>query len=120
MAVMEQFSVFDPETENWESYYTRFQFYLQMNGVTDPVMKRAMFFSFCGRKTFNVAQTILAPEQIAETAFDTIMNCLKDHFSLQLSKITCHHAFYMRAQGLGEPVTGFITPFNFTELENML
>lgn len=57
----------------WQSYFTRFQFYLLMNGVTDLEMNWAMFFSLCGRETFSMAQAILAPEQITEMTFDTIM-----------------------------------------------
>lgn len=62
MAIMGQFTAFDPETEDWESYSMWLQFHLQVNGVTDPEMKRAAFFSFCRRETLDVAQAIPAPE----------------------------------------------------------
>lgn len=91
---MEQFAAFDPATE--ESYYTSFQFYLQVIVVTNLAMKRATVFSFCRQETCDAAQPILAPEQIAEMAFNTDMGRLKDYL-LQPSKITCHHAFYTRA-----------------------
>lgn len=111
MAAMEQFAAFDPATtEGWESYSMPFRFYFQVNGVTDPQMKRAVFFSLCGRETFNVTWTILAPEQIVETAFDTITGHLKDHFSLQSSKITFCHTFYTRSRAASESVTELLPP----------
>lgn len=98
-----------------------------VNGVTDVDMKQAAFFNFSGRETFDKAWAILAPEQITEMAFDTIMGHLRDYFSLQPSKITCHHAFYTRAQAPGDYLTGFATALrqvayycNFMELKNML
>lgn len=121
MAGVGWFKPFNLIAEDWDSYVTRFQFYI------DPANQQATFFSVYGRVTFNVAQAILVPLQLPPTDFNTIIERLKDHLSPQPSEIACQHAFYMQEQAPGEMFSGSATVLqkvarscNFTELEKML
>ncbi|XP_054828347.1 uncharacterized protein K02A2.6-like [Eublepharis macularius] len=109
MATKGHLEPFDSTAEDWESYITRFDFYLEANKIEDTDLARATFFSVCGRSTFDIARALVAPAPLQTTAFDTIKNRLKEHFSPQPSEIASRHTFYKRNQVQGESIAAFVT-----------
>ncbi|KAJ7332593.1 hypothetical protein JRQ81_014773 [Phrynocephalus forsythii] len=121
------FEPFDEAAEDFESYITRFDFYLAAQEITDLALQRATFFSLCGRATFEVARALIVPAQLQTTPFNVIREKLRNHFSPQPSEIACQHAFYKRDQAEGETIAGFVTALrqtamhcNFMDLETAL
>ncbi|XP_053262781.1 uncharacterized protein LOC128422612 [Podarcis raffonei] len=143
MATKSNFSPFNPASGDWEAYASHFTLLLEAKGVTneEDAKKRAIFFSVCGEETFEIAQALLAPEDVATVPYKTIMERLKGHFSpqplvvartgidreIEPSVVALRNAFYAKRQAPGETITGFVTSLhqaaqfcNFSELENML
>ncbi|XP_066490543.1 uncharacterized protein [Tiliqua scincoides] len=109
MAVQGQMEVFDPAfPELWDNYAERLEFFLEARGITEAALKRATLLSVCGAATFEIAQSLVAPNELRTTSYRDIMTLLKSHFSPLPSRIARRHAFYKRNQAAGEPIPVFV------------
>nr|XP_056721435.1 polyamine-transporting ATPase 13A2 [Euleptes europaea] len=103
---MEAFDTANPS--EWESYADCVAFFLDANDVTDASKKRLLFFSVCGPRTFQLAQSLLAPAKLSDTPFDDIMAALGNHFATQPTQLARRLAFLLRDQEPGESVTSYL------------
>ncbi|XP_015269353.1 PREDICTED: uncharacterized protein K02A2.6-like [Gekko japonicus] len=127
MSYNKQFEPFEPLSEDWDSYLTRFEFFLENCQVTDAAKKRAALLCSCGKEVFDIARSLVTPDNIKTVPYTTLTEKLKACFSPQPSEITSRHAFYERRQGPRESVAEFVAalrkaarPCNFENLEKAL
>ncbi|XP_015280720.1 PREDICTED: uncharacterized protein K02A2.6-like [Gekko japonicus] len=108
MAGNQKFEAFEPSSEDWDSYLARFEFHLETHDITEETKKRACLLSSCGKDTFDIARSLVAPTEVKTVSFADITKKLKAHFSPQPSEIACRHAFYKRNQAANETIADFV------------
>lgn len=83
-------------------------FFLEARGITEAALKRATLLSVCEAATFEIAQSLVAPNELRTTSYRDIMTLLKSHFSPLPSRIARRHACYKRDQAAGESIPVFV------------
>lgn len=123
---LEEFDTSNPAS--WTAYKERIKFYLEANNITTEERKRAVFLSICGNATFQLTRTLVAPNELADTAFTRMIQLLDEHFNPKPSEIVQRFLFHKREQKTGEGISTYIAELrklaehcNFgTQLETML
>lgn len=87
----------------------------------------AVFLSVCGADTFDLLQSLVAPDKPQSKTLAEVFEVLKAHFSPQPSKIVRRNTFYKWNQAPEETVSSYIAELrclaqhcNFPNLEEML
>lgn len=129
MTALPSFSSFEPATETWDDYLTRFECVLRAADLTELSSSRKVgyFLSSCGRDIFATARALTAPQEVYLVSWDTLIDKLRNHYSPAPSKVARRHAFRQRFQKEGEPINDYIAALRtaavnceFTELEDLL
>ena len=132
MATYGKIEEFDRESDSWEQYIERLNFYFEANGITssdeDLKKRRAILLSSVGKKTYKLMCDLLAPEKPGEKSFEELCTLVKNHFDPKPSESVQRHKFNNRFRGSGEHVSDFVAALrNMAEhcnygssLENML
>ncbi|CAN7949085.1 unnamed protein product [Ixodes pacificus] len=123
-----QIEPFDTSTpEKWDSYVSRFNFFLDANTVAGDKRRLAVFLSVCSADTFDLLQSLVAPEEPQSKTLAEVFEVLKAHFSPQPSEIVRRNTFYKRNQAPEETVSSYIAELrrlaqhcNFPNLEEVL
>ena len=112
----------------WAAYCERLHFYLEANNITSEERKRAVFLSVCGNVTFQLARTLVAPNELKDTTLSRFETLISEHFNPKPSEIVQRFMFHKREQRTGEGISTYIAELrkiaeycNFgTHLETML
>ncbi|KAJ7335354.1 hypothetical protein JRQ81_013295 [Phrynocephalus forsythii] len=114
---------FDPTVTDWETYISRFEFYLAANEITEVEAVKATFLSSAGLHAFEIVRALCAPTPLKNVTFEIIKDKLREHFVPRPSET----AFYKRNQQPEESVTDYVIALrqaarhcNFTDLEEAL
>ncbi|XP_037558357.1 uncharacterized protein LOC119435692 [Dermacentor silvarum] len=125
MEGLEPFDIAHPE--EWEDYAERFQFFLEAQGVTDASKKRSTFLSRCGPATFQLARALVAPAQLKDTPFETIVAVLRDHLAPKPPELARRYEFHRRDQAPSESAAAYLAALrttaqhcNFNDLDTVL
>jgi hypothetical protein len=119
---------FDDSNESWSEFQKRLELMFEAQDVTAPGKKRAILLSTCGRRTFQVARSLCAPDKVASKSYAQICELLDGHFNPRPSEIVQRFHFHNRVQRAGESVSEFLAELrklsehcNFgTSLEDLL
>ncbi|KAG8139471.1 hypothetical protein E2320_002238 [Naja naja] len=66
---------------------------------------KAYFLSFCRATVFDTTTALLAPQTVKAVTWEELQEVLINHYAPRPSHITCHHAFWRRAQAEGESIS---------------
>ena len=58
------------DSDWWSSYNERCTFYIIANKITDDDIKRAVFLSIIGDKTYQIIRGLLAPKELSDGKYD--------------------------------------------------
>ena len=98
-----QMTSFDSSKEIWSSYSERLDFYLTANKITDAKVKRAVFVTVIGARTYGLLKSLLQP--MSPTDDDITLQRMKDvlaaHFNPKPSPITQRYKFHTRERHEG-------------------
>ncbi|XP_048590142.1 uncharacterized protein K02A2.6-like [Nematostella vectensis] len=132
MATYGKIDEFDRDSDSWEQYIERLNFYFEANGVTtsddDWKIRRAILLSSVGKKTYKLMSDLLAPAKPGEKSYADLCTLVKSHFNPKPSESVQRHKFNNRFRLSGENVSDFVAALrNMAEycnfggsLENML
>ena len=132
MATYGKIDEFDRDSDSWEQYIERLNFYFEANGVTTSddhlKIRRAILLSSVGKKTYKLMSDLLAPAKPGEKSYDELCTLVKSHFNPKPSESVQRHKFNNRFRLNGENVSDFVAALrNMAEycnfggsLENML
>ncbi|KAB0801764.1 hypothetical protein PPYR_03950 [Photinus pyralis] len=100
---------FNPENPaSWPVYADRLNFYLEANGITDDVRKRAVLLTMCGAETYEIVKSLLSPELPRNKSYEEIIEVLDKHFTPKPSEIVERYFFYRRNQEDGESISAYM------------
>ena len=71
-------SSFNPNTEAFETYVLRFEFFFLAEGI-DMKLKAAKFLSAIDSKSFTLALNLLHPKQIQDATYEEVVKVLTTH-----------------------------------------
>lgn len=92
----------------WPRWVKLLNFNFTSMHITDPIMKRAHFFTVCGENLYNLACNISHPQEVDTVDFDVIITGLTNHFSPQVNKFAAYHKFYHCLQKQDQTVADFV------------
>ena len=99
---------FDDAVESWAEYQERLEEHFLAKDIDDDTKKRATLMSVCGRKTFQIARSLCAPDKVATKKYSEICALLSGHFNPKPSQIAQRFHFNNRLQKSGESVSEFL------------
>ena len=76
-------ATFNPNTEVFDTYVLRFEFYFIARGF-DEKLKAANFLSTLDGKSFTLALNLLYPKRIQDASYDEIVAVLTTHYKPKL------------------------------------
>ncbi|KAH7976409.1 hypothetical protein HPB52_013151 [Rhipicephalus sanguineus] len=74
---LEPFDIAHPEV--WDDYAQCFHFFLEAHDIADAGKKRSTFLSRGSPATFHLVKVLMAPAQLKDIPFETILASLRDH-----------------------------------------
>ena len=109
MAVLGTIEPFDlTNADAFDSYKERLEFFLLANDVTEPDKKRAVFLSVCGKETYALLKSLIAPALPSTKTFQELLTELSNHFKPTTSEISNTVKFFQRSQHPGEGVSAYL------------
>ena len=81
---LNEFSGIDSD---WRSYNERCTFYFIANKITDDDIKRAVFLSIVGDKTYQLIRGLLAPTELSDVKYDDMIRTMTNHYNPTKSAI---------------------------------
>ncbi|PAA68677.1 hypothetical protein BOX15_Mlig034486g1 [Macrostomum lignano] len=99
---------FEPENEDWLQYKERVEQVFIASDIESEDKKRAVFLSVCGKETFKLICSLLAPRKPSETSYADICQKLKEHWKPEPSEIVQRFHFYQRVRASTESVADFL------------
>ena len=112
MASYGKIEPFDRETDSWELYVERLNFYFEANKIGDEgddlKRRRAILLSSVGKKTYKLICDLLAPEKPSTPSYNELCTLVKDHFEPKPSESVQRHKFHNRFRQAGETISEFV------------
>ena len=81
MATLGTLNEFCSIDSDWSSYNERCTFYFIANKITDDDIKRAVFLSIVGDKTYQLIRGLLAPKELSDVKYDNIIRTMNTHYN---------------------------------------
>ena len=132
MATYGKIEEFDRDTDTWELYIERLNFYFEANRISNEdeglTLHRAILLSSVGRKSYKLMCDLIAPEKPGAKLYTELCTMVKNHFNPKPSESVQRHNFNNRFCANGESISDFVAALrhlaehcNFGgSLENML
>lgn len=95
------------ETDDWQQYVERLEFYFVANKITDAGQKRAIFLSACGGKVYAMLRDLCLPGKPGDSDF-WLLKLLSDHFTPKPSAIVERFKFHSKTRQQGQSVSSFL------------
>ncbi|XP_064470186.1 uncharacterized protein K02A2.6-like [Ornithodoros turicata] len=111
MPVYGNIEQFDGDASAWTDYRDRIQQYFEANNVAQD-KQRAVFLTCCGKQTYTLLRSLLAPAAPSATALPAILEALDSHYSPKPSQVVARYKFNTRVRQEGEAVSDFIAALN--------
>ena len=92
-------------SEEWPQYIEQLEFFVIANKVTDADLKRVMFLSVIGPRTFKLLRSLITPQKPGDMPYADLVKVLMDHFSPKQSEIV---QFYSWSRKPGENVSSYV------------
>ena len=87
MATFGTLNEFSGIDSDWSSYNERCTFYFIANKITDDDIKRAVFLSIVGDKTYQLIRGLLAPKKLSDVKYDDMIITMTNHYNPTKSAI---------------------------------
>lgn len=121
---------FNPKTDKWCDYKEQLQCALDAAGVSESEYNskaRSLFLSQCGKDTYSLIASLLAPARPTSVEFNEILSVLDKFFEPEVNEILESDKFHKRRQSPDETVQDFVAAIsllgakcNFTDLKRQL
>jgi hypothetical protein len=98
---------FEEGAESWTLYQERLEQFFLANDIAD-VKKRAVLLSICGKSTYQLVSSLLAPQKPADASYASICEKLKNHYDPKPPELVLRSRFYDRSRRAGESVADFL------------
>ncbi|MEE4247260.1 MAG: RNase H-like domain-containing protein, partial [Kangiellaceae bacterium] len=108
MSLLGNIGPYDEGSEDWRQYRDRLDQFFIANNIEGADRRRAVFLSVCGRKTFQLVASLLAPAKPGDTDFEEICEKLQVHLSPTPPEILQRFHFYRRSRQQSESVAEFL------------
>lgn len=122
-----KFGEFDVAHGCWKNYKDRFIYCLEASEVKEDAKKKANLLAVCGPDLYDLIVALIAPTEISEVTFSTIIKKLNDHFHPKPNEIIQSYKFHTRHQEEGEKMRDYIAQLrklsidcNFKDLDRTL
>ena len=89
------FDAFQPGVDNWTEWKERLDFYLEAEGITDNDKKRSVLLTVCGKETYSLVKSLVAPNNVKDKSFEQIVSLLDRHFKPKPSVTVARFKFNM-------------------------
>ena len=96
------------QKEDWISYSEWLQASFAANEIEDGDKKKAILLSVVSAETYQLMQSLVAPEKSAVKGFDALVKLVQDHYQSTLSVIVQSLKFNSRTHRSGESTTTFV------------
>ena len=96
------------ESDDWEMYVERLEFYFVANDITDEPKKKATLLSVCGAATYKLMCDLVAPAKPKDKTFKQLKEVIQKHLKPKPSVIVQRYKFNTRSQIQGESVAEFV------------
>ena len=94
------------ESEDFETYVDRVEFFFEANSV-DAAKKVSTFLSIVGPHVYRLTQNLMSPKKLKDCTYVEIVTALKNHFKPKVIVVYERFKFYKRSQGINESITEF-------------
>ena len=101
------FPSFNPNTEVFDTYVLRFEFYFIARGFEEK-LKAANFLSTLDGKSFTLALNLLHPKRIQDASYAEIVAVLTTHYKPKLLILYERFQFNSRVQRASESISDFL------------
>ena len=103
---------FDRDTDTWELYIERLNFYFEANRISNKgeglTLHRAILLSSVGRKTYKLMCDLIAPEKPGAKSYTELCTMVKNHFNPKPSESVQRHKYNNRFRVNGESISDFV------------
>ena len=79
MATHGQMGEFNSQREDWMSYSERLQEYFTANDIKSAEKKKVILLSVVGSETYQLIQSLVAPEKPKEKIYEQVVKLVQDH-----------------------------------------
>ena len=121
---------FNPKTDKWCDYKEQLQCALDAAGVSESEYNskaRSLFLSQCGKDTYSLIASLLAPARPTSVEFNEILSVLDKFFEPEVNEILESDKFHKRRQSPDDTVQDFVAAIsllgvkcNLTDLKRQL
>lgn len=108
MSVFGKVEAFDPESENWNRYVDRLEFYFEANEVTEAKTKRAILLSVCGSTLYGIIMDLIAPSKPTDVDYKNLVKRVGEHFNPKPNEIVERFKFHSCTKAQGEAVSSYV------------
>ena len=98
MAAHGRLSEFDPQKVDWILYSEQLLAYFATNKIEDGDKKKAILLCVVGAETYQIKQSLVAPEKPAAKGFDALVKLVQDLYQPTPSVIVQRFKFNARTQ----------------------
>lgn len=99
---------FEPDSGSWTEWEERLQFFLESNGITSESKKKATFLTVCGKQTYSLIRSLVAPQKPAEVNFDDLIRKVKEHQDPTPSVMVSRFKFGSCSRRTGQGVADYV------------
>ena len=108
MATFETLNEFSGIDSDWSSYNERCTFYFIANKITDDDIKRAVFLSIVGDKTYPLMRGLLAPKKLSDVKYDDMIRTMTNHYNPTKSAIVERFKFNKCNRKTSQAVSAYV------------
>ena len=108
MATYGKINEFDPDSDDWQLYVERLDFYFVANKITDGEQKWAILLSACGGRVYAVLRDLCQPGKPGDFSLTVLLKILSDHFTPKPSVIVERFKFHSKVRQQGQSVATFV------------
>jgi len=99
--------IYFKESDDWEAFSERLEFYFLTKKITEGTMKRAELLTHIDEGTYKLVKALCAPGKPVDKSFDELVKLLTDHLKPGSSELMARCKFNQAKQEATESVTGF-------------
>ena len=81
MATFGTLNEFSDIDSDWSSYNERYTFYFIANKITNNDIKKTVFLSIIGDKTYQLIHGLLEPKEISDVKYDDMIRTMTNHYN---------------------------------------
>ncbi|KAH7935660.1 hypothetical protein HPB52_011447 [Rhipicephalus sanguineus] len=108
----EPFDIARPQV--WEDYAQCLHFFLEAQDIADTGKKRSTFLSRCSPAAFHLVKVVMAPAQLKDIPFETILASLRDHLARKPPELARRYEVHCCDQAPCESATACLAALRTT------